>query len=378
MRTDESAVVGVEVAVSGATVALVDLHGRVHHRLHAKTLWGRPVAATLEPYLRAVERMLDYASAGGFQVCGLGVSVPGSLDSSLRRPLLVPTLPALNGFPLCDLLEARYGLPTRLHVDVDAAVLGEYRFGAGKGFRRLLFLTVNAVVGASFLVDGKLEQSAQQYVGHVCHITVSANGPRCSCGKRGCINTLVSTDAMQRMVQRALRRGEETSLSQRLSNREYFSPRLLAEEALRGDNIALQVYNELGRWLAAATARYISIFDPNILILAGSILDASDLLLTQVRTALIAHSSTQVGTTVEVVPTHLAGDAILIGVAVPFLASDVTPPARPSSPLADVVQAEQDDQLQEHVLEDTYPIQADVMNQQAHRREAKSYQRRAG
>jgi len=378
MRTDKSAVVGIEIAVSGATVALVDLHGRVHHRLHAKTLWGRPVAATLEPYLRAIERMLDYASAGGFQVCGLGVSVPGSLDSSLRRPLLVPTLPALNGFPLCDLLEARYGLPTRLHVDVDAAVLGEYRFGAGKGFRRLLFLTVNAVVGASFLVDGKLEQSAQQHVGHVCHITVSANGPRCSCGKRGCINTLVSTDAMQRMVQRALRRGEETSLSQRLSNREYFSPRLLAEEALRGDNIALQVYSELGRWLAAATARYISIFDPNILILAGSILDASDLLLTQVRTALIAHSSTQVGTTVEVVPTHLAGDAILIGVAVPFLASDVTPPARPSSPLADVVQAEQDDQLQEHVLEDTYPIQADVMNQQAHRREAKSYQRRAG
>src|SRR5271167_230448 len=229
MRTDESAVVG--VAVSGATVALVDRHGKIHHRLHAKTLWGRPAAATLEPYLRAVERMLDYASAGGFQVCGLGVSVPGSLDSSLRRPLLVPTLPALNGFPLCALLEARYGLPTRLHVDVDAAVLGEYRFGAGKGFRRLLFLTVNAVVGASFLVDGKLERSAQQYVGHVCHITVSANGPRCSCGKRGCINTLVSTDAIQKMVQRALRRGEETSLSQRLSNREYFSPRLLAEEA---------------------------------------------------------------------------------------------------------------------------------------------------
>jgi glucokinase len=376
MRTDESAVVGVEVAVSGATVALVDLHGRVHHRLHAKTLWGRPVAATLEPYLRAVERMLDYATAGGFQVCGLGISVPGSLDSSLRRPLLVPTLPALNGFPLCDLLEARYDLPSRLHIDVDAAILGEYRFGAGKGFRRLLFLTVNAVVGASFLVDGKPERSAQQYVGHVCHITVSANGPRCSCGKHGCINTLVSTDAMQRMVQRALRRGEETSLSQRLSNREYFSPRLLAEEALRGDNIALQVYSELGRWLAAATARYISIFDPNILILAGSILDASDLLLTQVRRALIAHSSTQVGTTVEVVPTHLAGDAILIGMAVPFLTSDVAPPARPSSPLADVVQAEQDDQLRqaEDILDDVYPVQADVLRQQGRRRKVKSYQ----
>lgn len=369
---------GVEVAVSRATIALVDLHGRVHHRLYAKTLWGRPVAATLEPYLRAIEIMLAYASAEGFHVCGLGVSVPGSLDSSLRRPLLVPTLPALNGFPLCDLLEARYCLPTQLHVDVDAAVLGEYRFGAGKGFRRLLFLSVNAVVGAAFLVEGKLEPSAQQYVGHVCHIAVSANGSRCSCGKRGCINTLVSTDAMQKMVQRALRRGEETSLSQRLSNREYFSPRLLAEEALQGDSVALQVYSELGRWLAAATARYISIFDPNILILAGSVLDPSNLLLTQLRTALIAHSSTQVGTTIEVVPALLASDAALIGMAVPFLASDVRRSARPTVPLADVVHAEQNDQPRQagDVLDNVYPIQADVVNQQTHRR--KSYQRRIG
>src|SRR5215472_9411132 len=175
MRTDESVVVGVEVAVSGATVALVDSHGKVNHRLHAKTLRGRPVAATLEPYLRTIDFMLAHASAQGLRVCGLAVSIPGSLDSSLRRPLLVPTLPALNSFPLCDLLEAHYGLPTQLHIDVEASALGEYHFGTGKGYRRLLFLTVNAVVGAAFLIDGKPEQSAQQYLGHVCHIAVSAN-----------------------------------------------------------------------------------------------------------------------------------------------------------------------------------------------------------
>lgn len=380
MRTDESAVVGVEVAVSGTTVALVDRHGKVLHRLYAKTLWGRPAAATLEPYLRTIEMMLAYASAEGFQVCGLGVSVPGSLDSSLRRPLLVPTLPALNGFPLCDLLEARYGLPTQLHVDVDTAILGEYRFGAGKskGFRRLLFLTVNAVVGAALIVDGKLEGSAQQYIGHVCHIAVptSANGPRCSCGKRGCINTLVSTDAMQKMVQRALRRGEETTLTQRLSNREYFSPRLLAEEATRGDSVALQVYSEVGRWLGAAIARYITIFEPDILILGGSIFDASELLLTQVRSALIAPASAQGYGMVEVASAHLGSDAGLIGMVVPFLASDVVPGTRLSPPLADVAQEEHGDQQRqtEDVLDDGYPIRVDVASQQTRRRKAKSYQ----
>jgi glucokinase len=380
MRTDESVVVGVEVAVGGATVALIDHLGKVNYRLPAKTLWGRPVAATLEPYLRAIDTILAHASAQGLHVCGLAVSIPGSLDSSMRRPLLVPTLPALNGFPLCDLLEARYGIPTQLHIDVEAAALGEYHFGPGKGCHRLLFLTINAIVGAAFLIHGKPERPAQQYLGHVCHIAVSTNGPRCSCGKHGCINTLVSTDAMQRIVQRALRRGEETSLAQRLSNHEYFSPRLLTEEALRGDSIALQVYSEIGRWLGVATARYISFFEPDILILAGSIFDESDLLLTQVRNAFTANSSSQESKTVEIVSAHLGSDAALIGMAVPLISSDLTPTIRPPLPLADVIHVEPDDQSSqtEHVLDDIYPIHSDVISQQTRRHKAKSYQRRAG
>lgn len=319
MKTNKSASIALEIAGNRATAALVDRRGRIHHRSYAKTLWGRPAAATLQPYLRAVEEMLAYARSEDFTVSGLGVCIPGALDQTSRRPLLIPTLPALNDFPLCDLLEAQFNLPTRLHVDVDAALLGEHRFGAGKGFRRLLFLTVNAVVGAALVVDGKIERPLEQYVGHVCHMLVSTNGPRCSCGKRGCINTLISVDAIQKMVQRAVRRGEQTNLIQRLSNREYFSPQLLAEEAGRGDSVALQVYGEVGRWLGAAVIKYISIFEPNRLILGGGVLSASELLLTQVRNALVTHSSSRVCSMVEVVPARLGVDAALIGAVVPLL-----------------------------------------------------------
>jgi glucokinase len=317
-KTNKSVTVGVEIAGSRATVALVDRHGRIRHRCYAKTLWGRPAAATLDPYLRAIETALAYAKSEGLRVRGLGISIPGTLDQATRRPLLIPTLPSLNDFPMCDLLEAHYNLPSQLYVDVDAAVLGEYHFGAGKGFRRLLFLAVNAVVGAALVIDGKLEQSAQEYVGHVCHMLVSTNGPRCSCGKRGCINTLVSMEAIKKMVQRALRRGEQTSLLQRLHNREYLSQQLLAEEAIRGDKVALQVYGEVGRWLGAATARYMSIFEPNVLILGGGVLSASQLLLSRVRSALMEQSSSNVYNMLVVAPSRLGADAALIGAAVPF------------------------------------------------------------
>ncbi|MHB8597200.1 MAG: ROK family protein [Ktedonobacteraceae bacterium] len=313
MSTEKRAAVSVEIGESGTTVALIDWRGSVMQRSCAKTLWGRPALATLEPYVHAIGMLLRHADSEGIQVSGIGICVPGSLDAEERRPLMIPSVPSLNAFPICDFLEARYSLPTQLHVDVDAALLGEQYFGAGKGFQRVLFLTVNTVVGAAFVHNGRLERTTQQYVGHSCHLLLSPTGPRCSCGKRGCINSMISISAMQKMVQRALRRGEETSLTQRLLNREYFSPQLLAEEAGRGDAVALHVYGEVGRWLGTATGKYLSLFAPHMIILGGAVLSASDLLLPQVRNAVMIQSAIQAWNTTEVVVARLGADAALIG-----------------------------------------------------------------
>jgi glucokinase len=323
-KTDKRVAIGVEIAGSRTTFALVDHHGRIRHRSYAKTLRGRPAAATLEPYLRTLETVLMYAKSEGLLICGLGVAIPGILDLMTRRPRTIPILPSLNDFPLCDFLEARYNLPVQLLVDVDAAVLGEYHFGAGKGFRRVLFLHVNAVVGAALVLDGKLEPSDQEYVGHVCHIPVSMSGPRCSCGKYGCINTLISIEAIQKMLQRALRRGEKTSLVHRLNNREHFSQQLLAEEALRGDSVALQVYGEVGKWLGAATAKYISKYDPDVLILGGGMLCANELLIANVRSSLMTQSLSKIGNVFAIAPSLLGSDAALIGAGVHVLNKSLT------------------------------------------------------
>ncbi|HYA98611.1 MAG TPA: ROK family protein, partial [Ktedonobacteraceae bacterium] len=193
-KTQKRVAIGVEITGSRATIVVVDCHGMIHHRFHAKTLRGRPAIATLEPYVRSIEAALSYAKSNRFHVYGIGISLPGILDLTTRRPEMIPILPALNKFPLCDLLEERYKVPTTLHVDVDAALMGEYCFGAGKGFRSLLYLNVNSVVGAALIVDGKVQTSEQAYVGHVCHLPVSMSGSRCSCGRYGCINTLISME----------------------------------------------------------------------------------------------------------------------------------------------------------------------------------------
>ncbi len=316
MHRERRVAVGVEIGGEKATVALIDRHGRVLQRTYARTLRGRPALATLDPYMRAIDTLLTAAREEGLHVCGLGVSIPGTLDATARRLQQVPLLPSLNGFPLSDLLEVRYRLPTQLLVDVDAAVLGEHRFGAGKGYQRLLFLTVNAVVGASLVVDGQLEPLGNNYTGHVCHLLLAANGPRCSCGKHGCINTLVSIDAVQRMVQRALRRGVETSLTQRLLNHEYFSPQLLVEEAERGDCVALQICSEIGRWLGTAIVKYLRFCEPDALVLGGAAFYTSDPLLFHLRKSQASQ--------LAILPARLGSDAVLAGVVIPHFEPPAT------------------------------------------------------
>jgi glucokinase len=318
MSDDKGVAISVEIGSEQATIALIDHQGHIQRRCSAKTLHGRPALATLEPYMRVIDTMLASVHSDGLHMNGIGVSIPGSVNSMTRSPVQVPMFPGFNGFPLCDLLENRYHTPVALHADVDAAILGEHFFGVGKDQQRLIFLTVSAVVGASFVVDGQLERSGKQYIGHICHVTIAGSGPLCSCGRYGCINMLVSIDAMKRMVRRALRKGEETTLTQRFLNHEYLSHQLLAEEASRGDSLAVRVYREIARWLCAAIMQYVGLFKPTLVVVGGSVLHASDLLFNQIHSVLEKKQFAQLASAVEIAPARLGCDAALIGATVPL------------------------------------------------------------
>ena len=274
------------------------------------------MAASLEPFLRAIDDLLAYAGAQRWRVIGLGFSIPGTLDAAGRRLHVIPILPSLNGLPLCGLLEARYDLPVHLCVDVDAALLGECHFGAGKGGQRLLYLTLNAVVGASFVDGGTLEQGAAACLGHVAHLPIATSGPRCSCGKRGCINSLISLEAIQKLAVRSFQRAEENGSTSSLVAHGGMNAQVLAEAALQGDPVALHIYEEIGRWLGAAVARYIGLYSPDALILGGSVLSANEVLFASIQSTLTMHVATVTDHPIKIALACLGSDAALIGASV--------------------------------------------------------------
>jgi glucokinase len=299
------------------------------------------MAASLEPFLRAIDDLLAYAGAKGWCVIGLGFSIPGTLDVTGRRLHVIPILPSLNDLPLCDLFEAQYRLPVRLCVDVDAALLGEYSFGTGKGYPRLLYLTLNAVVGASFVDGGKLEKSSQVGLGHVAHLPIATTGPRCSCGRRGCINSLISLEAIQKLAQRSFQRAEENGSVSSLIRRRAFNAQILAEEAMQGDPVALRIYEEIGRWLGAAVARYIGLYSPDALILGGSVLSANEVLFASIQSTLTMHISTITDRPVMIALAHLGSDAALIGASVALFQQHRAPIQKASASMLSPVSPQQ-------------------------------------
>jgi glucokinase len=339
-KHEKHAAIALEIASGAAEIALVDRSGQIRRRRQARTLWGRSALATIEPYLRAIEYLLACAQADGMRVYGIGVALPGVLDEAARRPRHLPILPSLNNFPLCDLLEARYDLPTRLFVDMDAALIGEYYYGAGQGYERLLYMSLNAVVGASSIIDGQLvggseiQQPYMGSVGHVAHVTISATGQRCGCGKRGCINSFVSQEAIQKMVLRVLRRGDETSITQRVQQ-EPLSLQLLWEEALRGDEVALRIYSDVERWLSEAIVRSLRVFEPDILILGGAMPCESPSFLARIREAAMTADQQ-----FRIAKAQLGREGILIGVTAPFFARPAEPVTESDIPALYKIEAE--------------------------------------
>jgi glucokinase len=247
------------------------------------------IAATLRPMI---------ASAGS--VVGIGVSVAGFLDRDHGVMIENANLPKLCGFPLRLALVERLGHDCRLEVDSNAAVLADYRFGAGKGVSRFLGVTVGTGLGGGVIVDGELLRYTGECAGDLGHIILDPNGRLCTCGARGCLEALVCTAA----------------LSERAGGR---STRDVVTAAQRGDQRAIDALAETGRWLGLGLASLVPLFAPQRIVVGGGVAAAGENLLEPARASFRAHAAPGFRDRVKIVGSIFTGREGMIGAASLFL-----------------------------------------------------------
>ncbi|WP_027134869.1 ROK family protein [Geminicoccus roseus] len=246
------------------------------------------------------------------EVLGVGLASPGPLDPFTGTVFTLPTFQGWHNVPLRDLVARATGLPVTLENDAASAAMGEWRFGAGRGVDSLVYVTVSTGIGGGVILDGRLLHGRMGMAGHVGHMILEPDGPRCGCGNRGCWEALASGTALGRIVREQLAAGAPSSM-QAIAGRPVTAEDVVTA-ARAGDPLGVALLAAEARYLGIGIVSLLHLFSPERVILGGGVSTALDLMAPGIA-AEIAERAMAPFRSVPVVAAALGGNVGLAGAA---------------------------------------------------------------
>jgi glucokinase len=219
----------------------------------------------------AGEQALAQAGLTFDDLAAIGVSFGGPVGRDRRHVLRSMHVQAWESMNLPEMLGQRFGLPVYMDNDANAAALGEWKFGAGQDSENLLYVQISTGIGAGLILNGQVYRGAG-LAGEFGHITILTDGPLCSCGKRGCLESLTSGWALGRDARRLIEAGDSPQLAELTGDDPtQASAEMLLRAAEQGDMAAKDTTREAFTYLARGLAQAICLLDPEMVILGGGV-----------------------------------------------------------------------------------------------------------
>ncbi len=215
----------------------------------------------------------------------LGVGAPGLVDKDgvVSRP---PNLLGIDKLSLKKILEDRLKIPVIIDNDANVIALGEYKYGAGRGVKNLVVMTLGTGVGGAIIINGKLHRG-RDFAGEIGHITIDRDGPLCRCGNYGCLETYVGGPYIVKRVQEAIKRGSpRKGIKTSLNEYKEITPEVISKEAYKGDRYAREVISEMGDAIGIGLASICVVLDPERIIIGGGIANMGKVLFDKIRKTL--------------------------------------------------------------------------------------------
>jgi glucokinase len=206
-------------------------------------------------------------------VRAIGISSPGPLDPKQGLILKTPNLPCWQNFPIRDEVEQKYGLPTRLENDANAAGLAEAIWGAGKNYQSIFYATVGTGVGTAIIHNKQVFHGRTGAAAEGGHMTIDYNAPvRCGCGKKGCVESMVSGPAIAATAMQKIRQEvHQVSSLYKMSNNGKLTTQAVFDAAETGDPVAKQVTHEVIELLSVWLGNIIDLLEPDAIIVGGGV-----------------------------------------------------------------------------------------------------------
>lgn len=245
---------------------------------------GQGGDAIVEQILTGCRQLIDERGLERKDIVGVGIGSPGPLSPSRGMIYRLPNIPGVENLPLCELISKGLDLPASLENDANAAALGEFLCGLGKGGQNMIMLTLGTGLGGGIICNGQIVHGGHEIAGELGHMIVQPDGRDCACGQKGCIEQYCSAAGMTKHAIRLIReQGRPSSLGEVLACSGTLSARDINEAFRQGDELAVEIWNELTYYLALGCVNFCRIFDPDRIVLAGGLTKAGDDLLGPVK-----------------------------------------------------------------------------------------------
>src|SRR5271165_3259572 len=264
--------IGVDIGGTKVAAGLVSSTGQITYQIRVPMV-ANEAAAGLAAVITAIDSVRGTATVDAQTltlISGIGICAPGPLDPRTGVVVNPPNLPGWRNFPLAAEVSKVYQLPVRVDNDGNAAALAEALWGAGRGYRNVFCATIGTGIGTGIVFDGRIYHGRTGAAAEGGHNTIDYRGPRCGCGKLGCIEVLASGPAIARRAGEKISAGRSSAILELAAGHvERITSEMVGRAYAAGDALAKEVLEETAMYLAVWLGNIVDLLEPDVMIIGG-------------------------------------------------------------------------------------------------------------
>ncbi|MBP5680425.1 MAG: ROK family protein [Bacteroidales bacterium] len=306
-------VLGVDMGGTNTVVGVVDTLGKVVNSAAIKTRDYIEFEDFTDALVKACRRLMSEVG-GNHLIAGMGIGAPnanyysGNIENAAN-------LPWKGILPLGEILNRALDLPVAVTNDANAAAIGEMTYGAARGMRDFIMITLGTGVGSGIVVNGQLVYGSDGFAGELGHTCAIRDGRQCGCGKKGCLETYCSATGVARTAVELLSTRQDASLLRELDPAAITSKDVY-DAAMKGDALACEIFEYTGRIMGQAFADFVSFSAPEAIVLFGGLAQSGEILLKPIREAMEANLLPYWKGKVKLIPSALkSSESAILGAA---------------------------------------------------------------
>jgi glucokinase len=302
-------VIGVDLGGTNTKVALIGKGRDIIKRIRFATKAYKTKDRLVNAIVDAAGAVIKAQGLKPLQIQGIGIGVPGLVDSKRGIVHCLTNISGWENVNLKKIIKGKTGIHTQVDNDVNLMALAESRFGAAKGAKNVFCVTLGTGVGGGIVIDGRIYRGATQSAGEIGHVQLDPSGPKCNCGRRGCLEAYIGNSYVIKRATERLKKDQASILKGRIT------PELITEAAKEGDRFAIQIWKEVAEYLSTGLIFVVNVLNPQVIVIGGGMAAAGKFLFEPLIRKVRKDAMSVPAQKVRIVKARLGNDAGIIGAA---------------------------------------------------------------